>query len=308
MQIRTMPLRIILFSLGLIVLSGAVFSPAVAGPDDERAAAEVQKMKEMIHKLHQQAVELREAGKHDAARERINKAEKLEMRLAEYFEPKGRAKKSEGDLKEILQGLKHGIGALKALGKHDEAEHLTRIAKEVAAQLYGSHEKPILNRERGREKEREQARHQLEILRIAMHGLLEAERGDLAEKVEHLIHATELSLEGRRDKEARRIIETAPRGENMIEILLFAADKWAEFGHEEKAKTVERLARHWQVRLKEKHADRKREEVSHWGHKHADELATRDKKMAQLQAQLAEMTKMLKHLGRELEAMKREMR
>ncbi len=141
-----------------------------------------------------------------------------------------------------------------------------------------------------------------------MHGLMEAERRDLAERVEHLIHATELSLEGRRDKEARKIIETAPRGENMIEILHYASKLWAEFGHEEKAKTIKGLARQWQAKLKEKHADQDREEATHWGHKHADEQAARDKKLAQLQAQLSELTKMIKRLGRELEAMKREMR
>ncbi len=94
-------------------------------------------------------------------------------------------------------------------------------------------------RERG---EREFLRHQVDVLRTAMHALREAERGDAVELVERAIRAREVMLEGRRDDEAHQIREHAPPPRGLAEILGMAVDLWREFDQPEKAEQVARLA------------------------------------------------------------------
>lgn len=367
-----------LLTLTLAVLLGAV---ATAAPDKDR---EVDRLGEQIHSLLQQADELRAAGQHDAAREKVARAEQIERRLAEHLAEERRKDYGEAELKKIMQGLEHGIGALKALGKNDLAEALARVAKEVRGRREGPREEDakkqieimqmamkafrekdrhdaaerveraihafklslagrrdqeaneirerapkrpelaelmarageiyrelrmidraemveglgrrLAGRTEGRKPdtereapERMNARHILEVLGNAKHGLLEAERRDLAEKVEHLMHAMELSLEGRHDEEAQRIINSAPRGEGMAEILMFAADQWEGFGHETKAETIRKLVREWQGRR-------------------GNEQGGREQKVADLEAQIAELAEMMRRLQKDIEAMKRELR
>jgi len=149
------------------------------------------------------------------------------------------------EAKKIHQGLEHGIAALKALGRHDEAERLAKIAGELMAKLKSKyrHEKGRAAAEKRGDDERAMARKHLEIMRIAMHGLLEAEKRDLAHRLEQAIHALELRLEGRRDPEALKVYEGAPNREQQIELLFHAAKMWDEFGHEGKAERIEALAR-----------------------------------------------------------------
>ncbi|HUT88915.1 MAG TPA: M56 family metallopeptidase [Thermoguttaceae bacterium] len=90
--------------------------------------------------------------------------------------------------------------------------------------------------------EREFLRHQIEVLRLAMNALREAERGDAVELVERAIRAAEVTLEGRRDDEARQIREHAPPPPELAEILGMAADLWRKFDKPEKAEEVARLA------------------------------------------------------------------
>ena len=90
--------------------------------------------------------------------------------------------------------------------------------------------------------EREFLRHRIEVLRLAMHALREAERGDAVELVERAIRAAEVTLEGRRDDEAHAIREHAPPPPELAEVLGMAADLWRKFDKPDKAEEVARLA------------------------------------------------------------------
>jgi regulator of replication initiation timing len=90
--------------------------------------------------------------------------------------------------------------------------------------------------------EREVALHQIEVMRIALHGLREAERGDVVEMLTLAIRSREMMLEGRRDEEAQRVRERAPNRGQLAEILSMASKLWREFGNTDKSVAVGRLA------------------------------------------------------------------
>ncbi|MHC4728048.1 MAG: hypothetical protein ACYS17_12565 [Planctomycetota bacterium] len=90
--------------------------------------------------------------------------------------------------------------------------------------------------------EREVALHQLEVMRMALPALREAERGDAVELLTLAIRAREMMLEGRRDEEAQRVRERAPDRGHLAEILSMAARLWREFGNVDKSVAVGRLA------------------------------------------------------------------
>ena len=92
------------------------------------------------------------------------------------------------------------------------------------------------------ESEREVVLHQLEVMRMAMPALKEAERGDAVELLTLAIRAREMMLERRNDEEAHRIQERAPSREQLIDILSMAAELWREFGNADKSVVVGQLA------------------------------------------------------------------
>ena len=100
--------------------------------------------------------------------------------------------------------------------------------------------------DRGREErpktEREVAIHQLEVMRMALTALREADRGDAVELLTLAIRSREMTLEGRRDEEAQRLRERAPKREQLAEILGRAAKLWREFDKPDKASLVGQLA------------------------------------------------------------------
>jgi hypothetical protein len=82
----------------------------------------------------------------------------------------------------------------------------------------------------------------MEIMRLAMPALREAERRDAVEMLERAIHARELMLAGRDDDEAHQIRERAPSRGQLAEILRMASGLWKEFDNEDKSEIVGRLA------------------------------------------------------------------
>jgi hypothetical protein len=112
--------------------------------------------------------------------------------------------------------------------------------------------------------EREVALHQLEVMRIALHALREAERGDAAELLTLAIRSREMMLERRRDEQAQRLRERAPDRLQLAEILSMASKLWREFGNAEKSVAVGRLAEQFsraeerQVREREEREVRRR--------------------------------------------------
>jgi len=145
------------------------------------------------------------------------------------------------ELREIMEGLEQGIRALRALDRPDEAERLLRIAREVGEELE-QREK----RRAAAEKELAAARHEVEVYRVAMHALREAERPREMEALERVIHALELSLEGHRGDEVREAWKKAPDRADRIEILLLAGRLWEKFERPERAEVCFRLARKFQ--------------------------------------------------------------
>jgi hypothetical protein len=89
--------------------------------------------------------------------------------------------------------------------------------------------------------EREVVLHQLEVMRMALPALKEAERGDAAELLTLAIRAREMMLERRNDEEAQLVRERAPSREQLIDILSMAAELWREFGNAEKSVVVGQL-------------------------------------------------------------------
>jgi hypothetical protein len=129
--------------------------------------------------------------------------------------------------------------------------------------------------ERERPNEREIVQTQMEIMKLAMPALREAERRDAVELLERAIHAREIALSGRQDDEAHQIRERAPSRGQLAEILRMASGLWKEFNNEEKAAVVGRLAAEFAgrgVRDREASARERRE---------ADERARPDRERAE---------------------------
>ncbi len=147
------------------------------------------------------------------------------------------------ELMELAQELYRRIGA------EERAEMVDRLTDELWS---GGRD-----RQRGRER-RERAGdrrglnepigNQIEIMQLARHALMEADRRDAADLLEQAIAARRMDLHQRRDREAVTIRHRAPGAGAQIELLQMASALWREFGYPERAETVgelaEQLARH----------------------------------------------------------------
>ncbi len=245
-----------------LVLMVAIGPVTTSQAQDEGARRELEAVKQRIDAMMREAEELQEVGRLDAAERVRQRAEQLGERIERQLDRRRHAQAKEVEhLHKVLEGLEHGMGALRELGRHEELEALERVAHDVRRELEGRRDRPQRERERAHrgENEREMAMHQLEILRMAMPALREGERRDAADLLEHAIHARELGLEGRRDDEAQHIRETAPNRGQQAEILGLASRLWREFGHEERARAVGELAEQMRARLhrqRDEHAQR----------------------------------------------------
>ena len=152
--------KIALLTIALLL---APFAVAEDDGNEREIKAAMQRVKEMLR----EAEKLQERGSHEDARELRNKAEEMQAKInaAKKKWKKSRNKKKGGDdLHRALNDLEAGMRALKRLGGHKE---LLSDLKRVAANLHeriakGQHGK------RGGGKEREIAKHQLELMRAAM--------------------------------------------------------------------------------------------------------------------------------------------
>ena len=247
------------------ILMIALVPLTAASAQDDGARRELEAARDRVHAMLREAEELQGAGRMEAAQEVRQRAQQLAQRVEEGMERRQRARSDEAQhLHNVLEGLEHGMGALRELGRHEELQVLERVAHDVRQELEGRGNRPQRERERQRAErggnEREVAMHQLEILRMAMPALREGERRDAADLLEHAIRARELGLEGRRDDEAQHIRETAPNRAQVTEILGLASRLWAEFGHEERAHAVGQLAEQMRERLHRQRDERAQRE------------------------------------------------
>ncbi len=236
-------------ALGLMV---AIVPFTTAFAQDDGARRELEAARERIHAMMREAEELQEAGRVVMAHKLTEPEKQLSAGVEQQLERHQRARSDESEhLHNVLEGLEHGMGALRELGRHEELEALERIAHDVRRELEERRDRPHRERERAHreENEREVAIRQLVILRMAMPALREGERKDAADLLQHAIHARELALEGRRDDEAQHIRETAPNRGQQAEILGLASRLWGEFGHEDRARAVGELAEQMRARV-----------------------------------------------------------
>lgn len=211
----------------VLAMSAAV---CLAAPGDERDR-KIQAMKMKIDVLRLKASKLKAAGEAEAAEECARRADQMQEELRAWAG--GGEAREKPRLEKILHGLEMGVVALKELGRKEEAIRLNGIADEVRREMKGR---------QADDRERRAAREQIEVMRVAVHGFREFEKGEAAERLEQKIRAIELALEGRRDEEARGIRERAPGREETAKLLFAASGLWADLGHETKAAACEKLA------------------------------------------------------------------
>ena len=158
------------------------------------------------------------------------------------------------NLEEILDGLERGMVALEQLDRDRELDMLRRVADEVRREMRGARgerarrsgneDRPRRERDRRRERPRPDGNveNRIEVMRLALPALLEADRRDAAELIERAIHALEMDAHRRRDEEAAMIRNNAPSLGNQVELLQMASRLWREFGHPDRAVSVGELA------------------------------------------------------------------
>ena len=223
-----MKLHLIPFLLIPLLVVAAL--PAHAGEDHDEAAGVRIHIAALLH----EAKALKAEGRPDAAEVLWKRAHELKERL----EAKGqrRVPLTMEQAEKVLHGLEMGMEALEVLKREKEWKALERVADEIRERMQKA------RRARAEHPEIREARRQLGILRIAFHGLREAEKREAMERMEHAIHVMELNIEGRRDEEAQDIRRRGPGREERVKLLLLAAKAWDGFGHEGKAKTIRELA------------------------------------------------------------------
>ena len=256
MSYRHSLLVLVVFVLFFVVVGT---TPALAGEQDAYKEIELR-----IKVLLSEAEMLKKAGKHDAADILRQRADAWRRELRQ-----DRRRKQPMSLEQaerVLHGLEMGMEALAALERHEELEMLKRIANGLrermqrarkARELAQREEREAAQKARrkaegaamrarrkaeGEHSERDIARRRLEIMRVAFKALMEGEKREAAELMEHAIHALELGLAGRRDEEAQKIRRSAPKVGAQAEILALASRLYAKWGHEKEAKIVGGLA------------------------------------------------------------------
>ena len=209
----------------------------------QRDEAEVDRARAEFRELLQRARELVEAGKGAEAQELTKKAQDIKANLGREPGRWRRGRPEDGRPEEILDGLRRGMAALHALGRHEEAEKLEAVARNFQREHAGrSQRRHRPGQGRGENKERRVARRQLEIMRMAVEGLAETERRDGADLLQHAIHARKLALEGRRGEDAQHVRRTAPSRQQQAALLKRAAGALRELGRKEQAGAVAELA------------------------------------------------------------------
>ena len=231
----------ILKVLAVAILACLISTPVVQAQNKRETGA----AKERLHELTKEAERLMKIG-------RVNEAEKLLVKARELKSWLGKAtnrKEGSDDYHGLFGNLKEAIGILRELGRKEHAQKLAQFTEQLYADL--QRRRPKRERERKRDErdrnergngERAEAKRQLQVMRYAKAAFDEAGKKDALDLIERVMHARELQLEGRRDREARQIIAKAPGNDDVVEILGWAAKILAEYGAEEKAAAVKGLA------------------------------------------------------------------
>jgi hypothetical protein len=149
---------------------------------------------------------------------------------------------------QLAEILRMAAGVWREFKNEDKAAVVGRAAESLAGRPGEREVRRERAEEAARERterpdEREVARRQLEVMRVALPALREANRADAVEWLQRAIRAYEVRLEGRTDAEAHQIRERMPNRGQMAEVLTAASNLWREFNNHDKAEVVGRLAR-----------------------------------------------------------------
>ena len=224
-----MPIRTL--ALLLVPLLLLASTKAFAGDDDAAA------LKRHIEVLVHESRAMKAEGRRDAADVLLKRAHELKARLAERAQAEEGVPLTMAQAEKVLHGLEMGMESLKILRREQELKALAQVANAVRERMQKARAT-----KRDEHPEIQEARRQLEILRVAFHGLREGEKREAMERMEHAIHVLELDIAGRRDEEAQEIRKRGPDRGERIELLRLAAKLWDGFGHEGKARTIRELA------------------------------------------------------------------
>ncbi len=159
---------------------------------------------------------------------------------------------------ELFERLVQDMRSLERLGYGELAQQVENVAGQLKRRIGKQREEKHEGKERGGER---RIKEHLEMLRLVHKAMLEADKKDAAELAEHAIHAGELRLEGRRDKEARRVMEKSPKLPALIELTAYASKLWAKWGHESKAKALSGYSRALRARWEKQRAQERRPEA-----------------------------------------------
>ena len=176
----------------------------------------------------------------------------LDRMAREFQELRGRVEEQERELQRLSaenerlrRQLQERGGPERERGREDRERREVEERRENREREEGERRR---ERNEGRARgerprsEREVALQQLEVMRMALHALSEAERGDAVEMMTLAIRSREMMLEGRRDEEAQRVRERAPNRGQLVEILSMASKLWREFDNADKSVAVGQLA------------------------------------------------------------------
>ncbi len=316
-MLRKLSSRVVVWMGMSCLIAGLLAAPAWADGNER----EIDQARKRVQEMLREAEELQDLGKHDRARELITKAEELQQKINAALKREKKSKdraQGEKSWDGILRGLRNGVEALVALGKHEEAERLEKIAAAVRQRL--EHSRKMKNEESERRahaelkeseaanKERDILKRRLEIMGLASKALQEAERKNEHELLERGMHAYELRLKGRRDKEALHVYENMPDNEQLAEVMIYAGKLWHEFGHPDKGDLCHEVGRsfvgkkaHRERRERDGHREREgRREREHERERSRDLL----ERIEQLQERMAHLEDMIKKLQNSLREVK----
>lgn len=255
---------------------------AFAGGDEAEAT------KKHIDVLVHEAGALKAEGRYDAAEVLFKRALELKARVWGEGKDAKRVPLTMEQAEKVLHGLEMGMESLKVLRREQELKALAKVANEIRERM----KKARVAREN--RPEIQEAKRQLEILRLAFHGLREGEKREAMERMEHAIHVMELNLAGRRDEKAQAIRKAGPDREERVELLRLAAGLWEGFGHEGKARSIRELAEKT-LRRKRPATEREHRPDAEEHREHLEMLHHRIDEVRQMVERLREAVRHLEH-------------
>lgn len=207
----------------------------------------------------------------------------------------------------------------------DKDDHRrAKLLAELGRKFQGQERKRGKREREGREREREEddfeggLERRVDIMRMAVVALEEAERKDLAKTLTRAIHTGELLLEGRQDEEARKVFERTPKLGQLAELIGFAGNKWKEFGNQEKAAACKLLSKYYAKRSRaqakeadaRKHAAAREHEAAAAAQRRdaerARDVAERSHRLERVRRELAEMHEILQRINRRLQELEKD--